>query len=123
VKRIESNITHDEEEIRYKIEKLGETFSVKVILKNSINEMETYAKSTIYDWQKQNNSTNQNVDSLRTKFKSKLEDEIKKVKNEFVNKLKKLKKNDDQISNFVYDLFKQLRTRLHSNDTVAACIN
>lgn len=115
-KRIVSIITPDDEEIRYKIGKLGETFSVKVILKNSINEMESYAKSIINDWQKQKNTTNENVDTLKTKFKDELEQKINTIKNEFDNKLKKLKKNDDQLSNLVYDLFMQLRTRLQTND-------
>jgi hypothetical protein len=75
VKRIESIIYPDEGEIRYKIEKLRETFSVKVILKNSICEMESFAKLIINDWQKQKNSTNENY---ITYYITKIEDSFEK---------------------------------------------
>jgi hypothetical protein len=78
--------------------------------------MESFAKLIINDWQKQKNSTNENVDTLKTKFKNELEQKIQTINNEFVKKLDKLKKNDDQISNLVYDLFMELKSRLQTND-------
>ena len=114
-RRIDSFINTIKDEIQNEIKKIKEKFSIKVILKNSRNEMETCAKLMINDWQTKKLSNDGNIDTIKINFKSQLNIKVSKIKKEFLQNLEKLKKNDDQISTEVFELFVQLKNLLQTN--------